>query len=184
MKKIILLILSYLLISFNTYVVSAVTTATSVSGFNEKYFFYGFLPKKEKEIERELNILKDHNFSIVFFVPSIKINHYIKFFKKYFLNRDILIAKEMTKIHEEFYRKNLKDFDGFKSKIKGELTVVLSNIGKRNVLEDNNVDKKTLKLEISKYLKRYSLRDVVNLISQKNKLPKKEIYDLCLKIKK
>ena len=164
--------------------VSAITTATSVSGFNEKYFFYGFLPKKDKEIEKELNVLRDHNFCIVFFVPSIKINYYIKFFKKYFANREILIAKEMTKIHEEFYRKNLKDFDGFKSKIKGELTVVLSNIGKRNVLEDNNVDKKTLKLEISKYLKRYSVRDVVNLISQKNKLPKKEIYDLCLKLKK
>ena len=164
--------------------VSAITTATSVSGFNEKYFFYGFLPKKDKEIEKELNALRDHNFCIVFFVPSIKINYYIKFFKKYFANREILIAKEMTKIHEEFYRKKLKDFDGFESKIKGELTVVLSNIGKKNVLEDNNVDKKTLKLEISKYLKRYSVRDVVNLISQKNKLPKKEIYDLCLKIKK
>ena len=164
--------------------VSAITTATSVSGFNEKYFFYGFLPKKDKEIEKELNVLRDHNFCIVFFVPSIKINYYIKFFKKYFANREILIAKEMTKIHEEFYRKKLKDFDGFESKIKGELTVVLSNIGKKNVLEDNNVDKKTLKLEISKYLKRYSVRDVVNLISQKNKLPKKEIYDLCLKIKK
>ena len=164
--------------------VSAITTAASVSGFNEKYFFYGFLPKKDKEIEKELNVLRDHNFCIVFFVPSIKINYYIKLFKKYFANREILIAKEMTKIHEEFYRKKLKDFDGFESKIKGELTVVLSNIGKKNVLEDNNVDKKTLKLEISKYLKRYSVRDVVNLISQKNKLPKKEIYDLCLKIKK
>ena len=47
-----------------------------------------------------------------------------------------------------------------------------------------NLIKKTLKLEISKYLKRYSVRDVVNLISQKNGLSKKEIYNLCLKIKK
>ena len=164
--------------------VSAITTATSVSGFNDKYFFYGFLPKKVKEIEKELNVLRDHNFCIVFFVPSIKINYYMKFFKKYFSNREIFIAREMTKVHEEFYRKNLKNFDGFKSKIKGELTVILSNIGKRNVLEVNNVNKKTLKLEISKYLKRYSVRDVVNLISQKNGLSKKEIYDLCLKIKK
>ena len=46
--------------------VSAITTATSVSGFNDKYFFYGFLPKKVKEIEKELNVLKDHNFCIVF----------------------------------------------------------------------------------------------------------------------
>ena len=52
------------------------------------------------------------------------------------------------------------------------------------ILKDNNIDKKNLKLEISKYLKRYSLRDVVNLISEKNKLPKKEIYNLCLQIKK
>ena len=164
--------------------VSAITTATSVSGFDEKYFFYGFLPKKEKEIEKELDILKNYNFSIVFFVPSIKINYYIKLFKKHFGNRDILIAKEMTKIHETYYRKNLNDFDSFKSKIKGELTVVLSNTSKKDRLKDNNIDKKNLKLEISKYLKRYSLRDVVNLISQKNKLPKKEIYNLCLKIKK
>ena len=60
----------------------------------------------------------------------------------------------------------------------------LSNIRKKSLLKDNNVDKKNLKLEISKYLKRYSVRDVVNLISEKNKLPKKEIYNLCLQIKK
>ena len=54
--------------------VSAATTAISVSGFEDKYFFYGFLSKKEKEIERTLNTLKDYNFSIVFFIPAIKIN--------------------------------------------------------------------------------------------------------------
>ena len=164
--------------------VSAATTAISVSGFEDKYLFYGFLSKKEKEIERTLNTLKDYNFSIVFFIPAIKINFYIKLFKKYFLNRELLVAKEMTKIHENFYRTSLKNINNFKTKLKGELTVIISNIGKKSVLKDNNVDKKNLKLEISKYLKRYSVRDVVNLISEKNKLPKKEIYDLCLKIKK
>ena len=93
--------------------VSAATTAISVSGFEDKYFFYGFLSKKEKEIERTLNTLKDYNFSIVFFIPAIKINFYIKLFKKYFLNRELLVAKEMTKIHENFYRKDLASFDGF-----------------------------------------------------------------------
>ena len=163
--------------------VSAITTAISMSGFDDKYFFYGFLPKKEKEIEKVLINLKNYDFCIIFFIPSIKINYYIRLFKKYFGNRDILIAKEMTKIHEAYYRKNLNDFDSFKSKIKGELTVVLSNIGKKDRLKDNNIDKKNLKLEIKKYLKRYSLKDVVNLLSEKNKLPKKMIYNLCLKLK-
>ena len=163
--------------------VSALTTAISVSGFEDKYFFYGFLSKKEKEIERTLNTLKDYNFSIVFFIPAIKINFYIKLFKKYFLNRELLVAKEMTKIHESFYRNNLESFEGFKSKMKGELTVVISEIKKKYAYKDNKIDKKTLKLEIVKYLKRYSLRDVVKLVSEKNKIPRKEIYDLCLKIK-
>ena len=164
--------------------VSAITTATSISGFDDKFIFYGFLPKKEKEIEKVLINLKNYNFCIVFFIPSIKINYYIKFFKKYFDGRDIFIAKEMTKIHENFYRTSLKNLNNFKTKLKGELTVIISNIGKKSVLKENNVDKKHLKLEITKYLKRYSVRDVVNLISEKNKLPKKEIYNLCLQIKK
>ncbi len=162
---------------------SAVTTAVSISGFDDKYLFYGFLPKKEKQIDTVLRNIKDYNFSIVFFIPAIKINFYIKLFKKYFLNREILVAKEMTKIHENFYRKKLKYFDGFESKIKGELTVVLSEINKKYTSKENKVDSKTLKIEIGKYLKRYSLRDVVKLISEKNKLSKKEVYDLCLKIK-
>ena len=164
--------------------VSAITTATSMSGFDDKFIFYGFLPKKEKEIEKVLINLKNYDFCIIFFIPSIKINYYIKFFKKYFGGRNIFIAKEMTKMHENFFRANLKNFNSFKTKLKGELTVIISNIGKKSVLKDNNVDKKNLKLEISKYLKRYSVRDVVNLISEKNKLPKKEIYNLCLQIKK
>ena len=164
--------------------VSAITTATSMSGFDDKFIFYGFLPKKEKEIEKVLINLKNYDFCIIFFIPSIKINYYIKFFKKYFGGRNIFIAKEMTKMHENFYRANLKNLNSFNTKLKGELTVIISNMGKKSVLKDNNVDKKNLKLEISKYLKRYSVRDVVNLISEKNKLPKKEIYNLCLQIKK
>ena len=108
--------------------VSAVATAMSVSGFDDKYFFYGFLPKKDKELQKIFNELRHYNFNIVFFIPAIKINFYIKLFKKYFLNRELLVAKEMTKIHENFYRKDLGSFDGFKSKMKGELTVVISEL--------------------------------------------------------
>ena len=83
---------------------SAVTSAVSISGFTDKYLFYGFLPKKEKELEKILNNLSIINYSFVFFVTAPKINFFISKFKKYFLNRRILIAREMTKIHEEFIR--------------------------------------------------------------------------------
>ena len=122
--------------------VSAITTATSVSGFEEKYFFYGFLTKKEKELEKVLKNLSNYNVSIVFFIPSLKINFYMKFFKKFFSDRKIVIAKEMTKLHENFYRENLKSFKGFKKTIKGELTVVLSKKEERYNFKKNDFNKK------------------------------------------
>jgi len=163
--------------------VSAITTAVSVSGFDEKYFFYGFLPKKEKELIKIAEELKNYDFNIVFFIPALKINFYISFFKKYFFGRKLFIAREMTKIHETFYREKLKDFQGFKNVIKGELTVVLSRNEEQYSLKKNTFNKEKLTLEIAKYLKRYTLKDVVKLISEKNNLPKKQVYDLCLKIK-
>ncbi len=162
---------------------SAITTAMSVSGFDDKYLFYGFLPKKEKEVEKIIGGLQNINFSIIFFIPAVKINFYIKYFKKFFKRRKIFIAREMTKIHETFYRDNLESFDSFKSNPKGELTVILS---KKNNKDFENIAKNYdhLKVEIAKYLKRYSLKDVVKLVSEKNNLSKKKVYDLCLSIKK
>tara|TARA_B100001250_G_C19775990_1_gene779576 strand:+ start:68 stop:907 length:840 start_codon:yes stop_codon:yes gene_type:complete len=163
--------------------VSAATTAMSVSGFNDQYFFYGFLPKKATAVEKEINAVKDYNFNIVFFIPAIKINFYIKLFKKFFNNRQIFVGREMTKIHETFYRENLEKFKGFKESLKGELTVVLSK--KMNNFSQGNVfDEKKLRKDIKEYLKRYSLKDVVKLISEKNNLSKKKVYNICLNVKK
>ena len=162
---------------------SAITTAMSVSGFEDKYLFFGFLPKKEKELEKILKQIKEINFNIIFFIPALKINFYIKHFKKFLNDRKIFIAREMTKIHETFYRDNLKSFAGSKINPKGELTVILS---KKNNKDFENIAENYdhLKVEISKYLKRYSLKDVVKLVSEKNNLSKKKVYDLCLGIKK
>jgi len=85
---------------------SAVTSAVSVSGFSDQYLFYGFLTKEEKKLERVLKKLGNLDYSIIFFIPASKINFYISKFKKYFFGRKIVIAKEMTKIHEEFIRGN------------------------------------------------------------------------------
>ena len=89
-------------------------------------YFLWLSSKKEKELEITLKKLSKIDFSLVFFVPSIKINFYIKFFKKYFEDRDILIAREITKMHETFYRSAIRNLKLFTTNLKGELTVVLS----------------------------------------------------------
>ena len=83
---------------------SAVTSAVSASGFSDQYLFYGFLTKKENELKNVLKSLSNLDYSIVLFIPASKINFYISKFKNYFFDRKILIAREMTKMHEDFIR--------------------------------------------------------------------------------
>ena len=161
---------------------SAVTSAMSVSGFGNQYLFYGFLTKKENELDKILNNLCNLDYAIVFFVPASKINFFILRFKKYFVNRKILIAKEMTKIHEHLIREKIESIRTFSESIKGELTVVLSSkINTKNYKREIN---ESVKVEIKKMLKKYSHKDVVEFISKKENLPKKLVYDFCLKLKK
>ena len=158
---------------------SSVTSAMSVSGFSDKFFFYGFLPKTENQLNKILLLLSENEYTQVFFVPSKKINFYIKGFKKYFSGRKILIAKEITKVHEAFIREEVDKLKLFKNSLKGELTIVISE----NNNKDKNFDEKKIVNKIKKYLKKYSLKDTVNLILESEKINKKKIYDLCLKVK-
>ena len=161
---------------------SAVTASISISGFGDKYLFFGFLTKKEKELEKVLKNLSNIDYSIVLFIPSSKINFYISKFKKYFFDRKILIAREITKIHEEFIRGEVASIDNLSESQKGEFTVVLSEKAKENN-NKKEIDE-SIKMEIKRMMKKYSHRDVVEFISKKEDLPKKIVYNFCLKLKK
>ncbi|MFL2852722.1 MAG: 16S rRNA (cytidine(1402)-2'-O)-methyltransferase [Candidatus Pelagibacter sp.] len=160
--------------------VSSISTSMSVSGFKDQFLFYGFLPKTEKELEKTLSFLSQYVFSQIFFIPSIKINFYLKYFKKFFFDRKILIAKELTKLHESFYREDIDKINMFKTPIKGELTVVISEKDNKDKIFDE--DKIIKKAKI--FLKKYSLKDVVELLFETEKINKKKIYQICLSIKK
>ena len=160
---------------------SAVAAAVSLSGFGDKFLFYGFLPKTENELNISLKKLNIEDFSLVFFIPAIKINFYIKFFKKYFSGRDIFIAREMTKKYETYYRESINNIGSFKLQLKGELTIVISKKIKKKLLTTDYVK---IEKQVKKYLKSYTVRDVVELISKKEEVPKKVIYNLCIENKK
>ena len=159
---------------------SAVTAAMSISGFKDQFFFYGFLPKTENELEKVLKILSEQVYSQVFFIPGNKINFYLKNFKKHFPNRKLLIAKEITKLHETFLRENIDEINMFKTPLKGELTVVISE----KDIKDKFFNEKEITKKAKLYLKKYSLKDVVNLLFRSEKVNKKKIYQICLNLKK
>ena len=159
--------------------VSSIATAMSVSGFSDKFLFYGFLPKKLNELTKVLNVLSTDEYSQVFFVPALKANFYINEIKKFYSGRRIMIAKEITKIHEELIRIDLDNFKTLKSPLKGELTFIISN----KDLKEKTINEEKIINKAKKYLKKYSVKDTVDLIMETEQINKKKIYQICLKIK-
>tara|TARA_B100000579_G_scaffold253941_1_gene208933 strand:+ start:388 stop:1221 length:834 start_codon:yes stop_codon:yes gene_type:complete len=160
--------------------VSSITTAMSVSGFKDQFLFWGFLPKTDNQLDKILSSLTSLNFSIIFFIPALKINFYLRKFKMFFVGRKIFIAKEITKMHESFLRENVDKINLFKTSLKGELTVVISE---KDIKKDKVINHNEIKIMAKKYLKKLSLKDTVEKIFEKVKMNKKMIYKICLDIK-
>ena len=160
---------------------SAVSSAVSVSGFSDKFYFYGFLPEKNKLLNSDLQTLSKLNCSIVFFVSSKKFNKIIPILKNYFSGRKILICREMTKFYEEFFREEIDNLKTFENGLKGELTIVISEMKKvKNVSQKLSESDKNL---IRKTINKLSIKEIVNLINKNNEISKKEIYNYCLELK-
>lgn len=161
--------------------VSAVTAAVSISGFSEKFFFYGFFPEKNKILENDLSKLSELESSIVFFISSKKINKIIPFLKKYFIDRKILLCREISKMYEEFIRSDVKNLELLNSNLRGELTIVISE--KKNEKKLLSKLTESDKINIQKMINKISIKEIVNVINQSNPVAKKEIYNYCLKLK-
>ena len=160
---------------------SAVTAAVSISGFLDKFLFCGFFPDKKKQLSDELKKFSEIENSLVFFGSPKKINKIIPEIKKNFTGRKIVFCREITKMYEEFIRKNVDELELFEKELKGELTVVISekkinkNMSQKLTESDMNV--------IKKMINKLSTKEITNILSQSTSVPKKEIYKYCLELK-
>ena len=160
---------------------SAVATAVSISGFSEKFIFYGFLPEKKQALINVFNKISKFDETCVFFVSTKKVNKIIPDLKKYFSGRKIVFCREISKIYEEFLRKNVDDLELFNKELKGELTIVISekkidkNYSQKLSESDMNI--------INKMINKLTIKEITEVISHNKEISKKEIYSYCLKLK-
>ena len=160
---------------------SSVSSAISISGFSEKFFFYGFFPEKKKKLLEDLNILTNLDCSLVFFISPKKINKIIPFLKEKFIGREIVICREISKYYEEFIRSEISDLGKLDTNIKGEITLVISEKKKGNKF--SHLLSESDKRNISKLINKLSIKEIIKLINKENKISKKLIYNYCLKLK-
>ena len=156
---------------------SAITCAISASGFSDQFFFCGFLPKKDKEINNMLESYKSIKASLVFFMPARDLEKNLIYFNNFFPQNNFFLAREMTKIHETYIRdkvSNLKNY--IKDNLKGEITFII----------DNNLSspKKIIDIdeEIKMLIGKMSSKDIAEYLSKKLAINKKSIYQKAIKI--
>ena len=159
---------------------SSIITALSISGFSDKFIFYGFLADKKIKFINELEFLSKINCSIVIFISPKKFIKNLDTITTFFNKREIILCREMTKIHEEFIRCKVSEIKKVKIYEKGELTIVFSEI-KENTNSFSFLSESDKRM-IKKMLKNKSIKDIIKNLSNK-KIPKKIIYNFCLKLK-
>ena len=160
---------------------SAVVTAVSISGFSDKFFFYGFFPEKKKNLLNDLKYLSTLNSTLVFFVSPKKINKIIPELKKNFSGRQIVFCREISKLYEEFIRCDIDDLKIFSSELKGEMTIVISE--EKNNKSNSQKLTESDKNSIKKIINKLSVKEITNFFSANRDISKKEIYNYCISLK-
>jgi len=107
---------------------SAAVSAVSVSGlFADHFLFYGFLPQKRGKQKRILLELVEFPYASIFYESPRRLKATLKNIQEVFGNRQTIVVKEMTKIHENIYRGRIEEIlENFpEHEIKGEFTIVV-----------------------------------------------------------
>ena len=134
------------------------------------------------DLSSEFDILSNISSSIVFFVSAKKFNKIIPLIKNFFLNRKIVVCREITKFYEEFIRLDVKNLDVFSDNLKGEITVVISDEEKTE--KNSFLLSESDKYVISKLINKISIKDICKIVDKENRIKKSLIYNYCLTLKK
>lgn len=157
---------------------NAALIALSASGIpSDHFYFHGFLSAKESEKIKELKYLECKRETLIFYEAPHRIKKTLELLYKIFGNRRICIARELTKIHEEYIRTEL-DAAVFidEDTLKGEMVLVVEGKQEDDVI---TLDDFTLVDMVKKHIEKgLSTKDAIKSVSEETKISKNYIYNL------
>ena len=155
----------------------AMITALIASGISTKEFvFLGFLPLNKKLRKQKLEEIQKSDKTIILYEAPHKMKATLSDLKNILLNRKIVLARELTKIHEEFIRKNIDELLNEIDNLKGEMILIIE--GNSHVEnEKNNLNDLSLEEHYKYYEKQgFDKKEIIKKIAKDRKLNKNEIY--------
>ena len=148
---------------------------------SDNFFFVGFLPNKKNQRLNILKKIKKINSLLIFYESPKRIRKTLNDMFLIFGDRKCVIARELTKYYETFYRGKLSKLKEINKDLKGEITIIISPPEKERVVEENKIDDEDME-KISKFVEnKLSKKDLSEILSIIYKKPKKFFYTKLIK---
>jgi 16S rRNA (cytidine1402-2'-O)-methyltransferase len=145
------------------------------------FYFHGFLPSKSTDRRKELEELKNRKETMIFYESPHRIGETLNDLYQILGNRDVSIAREITKLHEEYIRGKLSELIEIDvTTLRGEMVIVVSGNKEIKVLSEEDI-KELLMQEINEG---HSIKDAIKEVSSSYSLKKNIVYDIAMQIKK
>ena len=150
------------------------------SGLDTKhYLFYGFLNAKQSIAKKQLEELKEFPYTLIFYEAPHRITKTLNLCYEVFGDRKAVIARELTKIHEEYIRGKLSELVKIED-LKGEMVLLIEGYQK----QEEDVDFEELFIEVKKLVEQgHKTKEAVNKVASQYKVSKNELYDFFIKNK-
>ena len=159
---------------------SAFINALVASGMKtEHFYFYGFLSAKESEAKEEILSLKDLKDTIIFYEAPHRIDKTLNLLRECLGNREICLARELTKLNEEYIRGTLDELIQLdKATLKGEMVLIVAGNN-----EENKVDDEKIKSRIAYFVNLgLSQKDAINVVAEEYDVNKNYVKKLVFQI--
>ena len=155
----------------------ALINALIASGLDTKEFvFYGFLPINKKLRKEKLKEIKNECKTSIIYEAPHKLKNTLQDLKDFVENRKIVLAREITKIHEEFIRGSIDEIIDKSEDLKGEMIIILEGATQKED-EENNLNNLSLEEHYSYYEKQgLNKKEIIKKIAKDREVNKNEIY--------
>lgn len=156
----------------------AFINALVASGLStDHFYFYGFLSPKENEAKGELEEMKNRKETLIFYEAPHRIDKTVKWLHDVLGNREIVIARELTKLNEEYIRGTLDELVNLDfTTLKGEMVIIVSGNN-----DKQEIDEAAIKARLQYLIKKgLSNKDAIEVVADEYKINKNTIYKIAI----
>ena len=156
----------------------AIVNALICSGLDtKKFLFLGFLSINKKIRKEELEKIENSQETIIIYEAPHKLKETLKDLSNILENRKITIARELTKMHEEFVRGTAKELLETFQEVKGEMVLIIEKNQAKVKTNEEILANLTLEEHYNYYEEKgFEKKEIIKKIAKDRNLPKNEIY--------